>query len=74
MPKEEYEQYFHETKHLFDKRTSAINPEIDARLSFTMSMGYFPNGIQIPAWKAVFFNPRTDIKVIDQIIKSIEEL
>ena len=67
-------KYFQEIKHLFYKRMAAINPEIDARLSFTMSMGYFPNGIQIPAWKSVFFNPRTDVKVIDQIIRSIEEL
>ncbi len=74
LTKEECGQYFQEIKHLFDKRISAMNPEIDARLSYTMSMGYFPNGIQIPAWKAVFFNPRTDMKVIDQIIRSIEEL
>jgi hypothetical protein len=37
-------------------------------------MGYQPNGIQVPAWKAVFFNPKTCKEDIDQIIRSIEEL
>jgi hypothetical protein len=37
-------------------------------------MGYNPGGISLPACKAVFFNPKTDEAVIDQIIKSIEEL
>ncbi len=47
---------------------------VDARLSFTTSVGYCPNGVQIPAWKAVFFNPKTDDEVIDGIIASIEDI
>jgi len=74
LSKKDYKQYFHEIKHLYDKRISLMDIQIDARLSFTMSMGYFPNKIPIPAWKAVFFNPKTDKTVIDDIIKSIKEL
>jgi len=57
---EEQGRYFHEIKHLFDKRSADLNPKIDARLSFTTAIGYSPHGINIPAWKAVFFNPKTD--------------
>lgn len=49
-------------------------PDKDARLSFTTSMGYLPGGVHIPGWKAVFFNPKTDESVVNQIITSIEEL
>jgi len=51
-----------------------MDPTVDARLSFTTAMGYFPHGVSIPAWKAVFFNPRTDSAVIDRLIASLEEL
>lgn len=71
---EEQGRYFHEIKHLFDKRSADLNPKIDARLSFTTSIGYSPHGINIPAWKAVFFNPKTDRPVIEQVIRSIEDL
>ncbi|MCD6187305.1 MAG: hypothetical protein J7K09_03985 [Desulfuromusa sp.] len=71
---EEQGQYFHEIKHLFDKRSADLNPKIDARLSFTTSIGYSPHGINIPAWKAVFFNPKTDRPVVEQVIRSIEDL
>lgn len=74
LTEEEYRRYFHETARLFEKRKAAMNPNIDARLSFTTACGYFPHGISIPAWKAVFFNPRTDSAVIDQLVASIEEL
>ncbi len=67
-------RYFGEIQRLFEKREAGMDPTIDARLSFTLSMGYKPNGIELPAWKAVFFNPKTDMKVIDQIVRSIEEL
>lgn len=68
------ERYFHETRHLYDKRKSGMAPEKDARLSYTLSMGYLPHGIPIPAWKAVFMNPKTDFAVVDQIVQSIREL
>ena len=71
---EEQGRYFHEIKHLFDKRSADLDPKIDARLSFTTSIGYSPHGINIPAWKAVFFNPKTDRPVIEQMIRSIEDL
>jgi L-2,4-diaminobutyrate decarboxylase len=70
----DYRRYFREIQHLFEKRKSAINPQNDARLSFTTCMGYLPGGIPIPAWKAVFFNPKTDHEVVRQMINSIEEL
>jgi len=71
---EEYQRYYAETKHLFEKRKRTMHPQKDASLSFTTSMGYQPHGIMIPAWKAVFFNPKTDEQVIDDLIRSIEEL
>ncbi len=71
---EEREQYLYEVRRLFDKREAALDSAVDARLSFTTSTGYCPNGVQIPAWKAVFFNPKTDNEVIDRIIASIEDV
>jgi glutamate/tyrosine decarboxylase-like PLP-dependent enzyme len=70
---EESDRYLKEVRRMFDKREAALDPAIDARLSFTCSVGYKPHGINIPAWKAVFFNPKTDKAVIDRIIKSIED-
>jgi glutamate/tyrosine decarboxylase-like PLP-dependent enzyme len=67
-------RYFGEIRRLFDKRSAALDPARDAKLSFTTSIGYRPHGIDIPAWKAVFFNPRTDEPVIDQILASIDDL
>lgn len=69
-----FSHYFNEIKHLYDKRRHTMDPQKDACLSFTASMGYCPNNIALPAWKAVFFNPKTDRLVIDQLIRSIEEL
>jgi L-2,4-diaminobutyrate decarboxylase len=74
LREEEYKRYFSEVHRLFEKRKSAMDPKKDARLSFTTSMGYLPSGISIPAWKAVFFNPKTDAEVVRQIIQSMEEL
>ena len=51
-----------------------MDPALDARLSFTTSIGHHPHGVALPAWKAVFFNPKTDRTVIDRLIYSIEEL
>ncbi len=70
----ECRRYFSEIERLYEKREASLDPLRDARLSFTTSMGYKPNGIALPAWKAVFFNPKTDIDVIDRLIESIEEL
>jgi glutamate/tyrosine decarboxylase-like PLP-dependent enzyme len=74
LSQSERDRYFSEIKHLFDKRNAAIDPQIDARLSFTTSIGYSPHGIALPAWKAVFFNPKTDRQVVEQVIRSIESL
>lgn len=71
---DEYRRYFAEIRRLFDKREAVLDPAIDARLSFSTCMGYCPHGIELPAWKAVFFNPKTDQDVIDRIIYSMEEL
>ena len=71
---EERERYFYEIRRMFDKRVAAVDPTLDARLSFTRSMGYNPHGIHVPAWKAVFFNPKTDDGVIDRLVASIEDL
>jgi L-2,4-diaminobutyrate decarboxylase len=67
------ERYFDEIKRLFYKRSAARNPDKDAMLSFTTSMGYAPHGRHLPGWKAVFFNPLTDHQVVDDIITSLEE-
>jgi glutamate/tyrosine decarboxylase-like PLP-dependent enzyme len=71
---EERKQYFHEIKRLYGKREATLDPARDARLSFTTSVGYCPHGVALPAWKAVFFNPKTDEEVIDRVIASIEDL
>jgi dTDP-4-amino-4,6-dideoxygalactose transaminase len=66
--------YRREIRQLFDKRLKTMNPALDARLGFTTSYGYCPHGLEIPAWKAVFFNPRTTDQMIDRIVDSIAEL
>ena len=71
---DECRRYFSEIQRLFEKREAARDPQRDAQLSFTTAMGYKPNGIALPAWKAVFYNPKTDLEVIDRLIASIEEL
>jgi L-2,4-diaminobutyrate decarboxylase len=71
---EETQRYFAEIRRLYNKRQYSLDPAIDARLSFTTNIGYRPHGIDLPAWKAVFFNPRTDEGVIERLIYSIEEL
>jgi len=74
LPPEEFAGYAAEIRRLFDRRQSTMDPTCDARLSFTTSIGYRPHGIDIPAWKAVFFNPKTDEQIIDRLAASIEEL
>lgn len=74
LPAEEQQRYFAEVRRLFNKRAYSLDPSKDARLSFTTNIGYRPHGLELPAWKAVFFNPRTDETVIDRLIYSIEEM
>jgi L-2,4-diaminobutyrate decarboxylase len=71
---EQRERYVREIRHLFDKRLKMMDPALDARLGFTTNFGYCPHGIEIPAWKAVFFNPKTTDEIVDRIVHSIEEL
>lgn len=70
---DERQRFFAEIRRLYNKRAAALVPAKDARLSFTTNIGYRPFGHEIPAWKAVFFNPRTDEAMIDRLIESIEE-
>ena len=74
VPPEEAQRYFAEVRRLFDKRDKALDPVKDARLSLTTSVGYSPHGYNLPAWKAVFFNPKTDEAIIDRLVYSIEEM
>ncbi len=71
---EDCRRYFSEIQRLFEQREATLDLQQDARLTFTTSMGYKPHGIPLPAWKAVFYNPKTDLAVIDRLIRSIEEL
>lgn len=71
---EEQHRYFAEVRRLFGKRQYSLDPAKDARLSFTTDFGYRPNGVAVPAWKAVFFNPKTDEAIIDRLVEGIEEL
>ncbi len=74
LTSEQLARYLPEVRQLFDKRTKMMDPTLDARLGFTTSFGYCPNGIHIPAWKAVFFNPKTTEEIVDRIAYGIEEL
>ena len=74
LPAEKFAPYAAEIHRLFDKRARAMDPALDAHLSFTTSIGHSPHGIALPAWKAVLFNPKTDEAVIDRVVYSIEEL
>jgi L-2,4-diaminobutyrate decarboxylase len=71
---DQWKRYCPEIRQLFDKRLKMLDHELDARLGFTTSYGYCPHGIDIPAWKAVFFNPKTTDEMVDRIAVSIEEL
>ncbi len=71
---EDCRRYFNEVGRLFEKRKENLCPELDVRISFTSAMGHFPRGMSVPAWKAVFFNPKTDQGVVRRLVKSIEDL
>lgn len=73
LPPDDTQRYLTEVRRLYKKRSATLDPARDARLSFTTNIGYRPHGIELPAWKAVFFNPRTDEAVIDRVIESIDE-
>ncbi|RMF41980.1 MAG: aspartate aminotransferase family protein [Planctomycetota bacterium] len=74
LPDEHRQRYFAEVRRLFSKREKMADPTIDARLGFTTDYGFRPQGHHVPAWKAVFFNPRTTDEVVDRIVQSIEDL
>jgi hypothetical protein len=74
LPAEKHAQYCREIQRLFEKREKDLDPALDARISFTTSVGHSPHGFTMPAWKAVLFNPRTNGAVLDRLVKSIEEL
>jgi L-2,4-diaminobutyrate decarboxylase len=74
LPAEQRMRYFSEIRRLYEKREQALNPAIDAKLGFTTSFGYNPHGIDMPAWKAVFFNPLTTDEIVDRVIASVDEL
>lgn len=74
LPAGKFDRYAAEIRRLFEKREKTLDPALDARLSFTTSIGYRPGGLDLPAWKAVFFHPKTDDAVIDRLIDGIEEL
>jgi L-2,4-diaminobutyrate decarboxylase len=71
---DKYAHFAAEIQRLFEKREKSMDPSVDARISFTTSIGYRPHGFALPAWKAVLFNPKTDDKVLDRLVTSIEEL
>jgi hypothetical protein len=74
LPPDKFAHFADEVRRLFEKREKSMDPAVDARLGFTTSIGHHPHGLTLPAWKAVFFNPKTDEAVIDRLIYSIEEL
>ncbi len=67
-------RYFAEIRRLLEKREKMMDPKLDARLGLTTDYGFRPGGIEIPAWKAVFFNPATDDAIVERILYSLEEL
>jgi len=71
---EEVGRYFAEIRRQFDKRDRNMDDSIDARLSYTTAIGLEVGGYELPAWKAVFFNPKTDEAIIDRLIVSLEDL
>lgn len=74
MSPDEVHRYQGEVMRLFHKREQVIDRGRDPLLSLTTGIGYRPAGHDLPAWKAVFFNPKTDESVIDRLVYSIEEM
>jgi len=71
---EKFAGYAAEIRRSFDARQKSMDPALDARLSFTTSIGYQPHGVNVPAWKAVLFNPRTDEAIIDRLADGIADM
>lgn len=67
-------RYFSEVKRIYDKREKSMDHALDARLSFTTNFGHRLHELDVPGWKAVFFNPKTDETIIDRLVQGIEEL
>jgi L-2,4-diaminobutyrate decarboxylase len=74
LSQEEANRYLGEVRRLYNKRERTLDPAIDARLSFTTAFGYRLQGVDVPAWKAVFFNPKTMEATIDRLLETIEEV
>lgn len=74
LPPEQRQRYFGEISRLYEKREQALDPALDAKLGFTTNFGFSPNGVDMPAWKAVFFNPQTTDAIVDRVLLSVEEL
>jgi len=74
LPPEKYAQYASEIQRLFERREKEMDPKLDARLSYTTSIGHLPHGLSLPAWTAVLFNPKTNEAILNRLVKSIEEL
>jgi glutamate/tyrosine decarboxylase-like PLP-dependent enzyme len=69
---EERERYFQEIHRMYEKYERGLDVSTGPRLSFTQSTGYYPHGIAIPAWKAVFFNPLATSQTIDHVLQGIQ--
>lgn len=74
LPEDQRQRYFAEVQRLHSKREKVLDRSLDARLGFTTDFGFSPGGVSIPAWKAVFFNPKTTDEMVDRILVSIEDL
>lgn len=74
LSEQQCDRYFAEVRRMFEKRQQTMKHGKDPLLSFTTSMGFKPQGRSLPAWKAVFFSPRTRDEHIDAILNSIEDL
>ena len=74
LPDDDREKFFQEIQQLKKKREKMMEPKLDARLGYTTNYGFKPDGIAIPAWKAVLFNPATSDEIIDRVLYSIEEM
>jgi glutamate/tyrosine decarboxylase-like PLP-dependent enzyme len=71
---ERFAHYTEEIHRLFERREETMDAGLDARLGYTMSIGFRPHGAALPGWKAVLFNPKTDESVLERLVWSIEQL
>ena len=73
LSEEQRMRYFSEIRRMLERREKMMDPALDARLGLTTDYGFRPGGIEIPAWKAVFFNPATSDEVVERILRGLEE-